>query len=246
MFCATIFLGVLMEILEFIMIFSFVFFMTFLIIGFNAQMRIKAKQKEEKYQKLKERKMSKKILVPLAKGFEEAEFIGIADVLKRAEASDKNLEVLIASLDDELLVQGANGIVIKAPYTLKELDLSNLDAIALPGGFEGMNNLKADERILNIIKDLHSKGKLVAAICASPIVLNEAGVLQGDFTCYPGCEVGIKANRKNQALVKNANIITAAGPAVAILFGLELVKTLCSQELYNNLYEGLLVPLSKN
>lgn len=53
-----------------------------------------------------------------------------------------NLEVIIASLDNELLVKGANGISIKADCSLEAVDTKNLDAIALAGGFDGMNNLK--------------------------------------------------------------------------------------------------------
>lgn len=189
--------------------------------------------------------MSKKVLVPLAQGFEEAEFIGIADVLRRAGEINGNLELIIASLDKELLVKGANGINIKADFNLAQVDTENLDAIALPGGFEGMTNLKNSEEILRIIKNLHSKGKIVAAICASPIVLNAAGVLEGEFTCYPSCEAGLKGTRLNKAVIVNKNVITSAGPATAILFGLELAKILCGDEVYKALYEGMLVPLSK-
>lgn len=189
--------------------------------------------------------MSKKILIPLAQGFEEAEFIGIADVLKRATQMDKNLEVFIASLDKELLVKGANGISIRAEFNLGQIDSQNLDAIALPGGFEGMNNLKNNQEILQIIKNLHAQGKIVAAICASPIVLDAAGVLDGAFTCYPGCEVGLKGQRVQKAVNVNKNVITSAGPATAILFGLELVKALCGDAIYQALYEGLQVPLTR-
>lgn len=189
--------------------------------------------------------MSKKILIPLAQGFEEAEFIGIADVLKRAAQSNKDLEVIIASLDKELLVQGANGIMIQAECALDSINPQSLDAIALPGGFDGMNNLKNNAKILSIIKELHSQGKIVAAICASPIVLNEAGVLEGEFTCYPSCESNLKGTRVQKAVVVNKNVITSAGPATAILFGLELVKNLCNNETYEALYNGLLVPLAK-
>lgn len=187
----------------------------------------------------------KKILVPLADGFEEAEFIGIADVLKRASENVSDFEVIIASLDKNLLVKGANNISIQAETTLDKVDLNSLDGIALAGGFGGMNNLKNNSTIIKTIQDLHSKNKLVAAICASPIVLNHAGVLSGDFTCYPGCENGLNGNRLNQAIVVNKNVITSAGPATAILFGLEIVRYLLGEEVYKALYEGLLIPLTK-
>lgn len=189
--------------------------------------------------------MSKKILIPLANGFEEAEFIGIADVLKRATEINKDLEVVIASLDNNLLVKGANGISIQAETSLDKVDLSTLDGIALAGGYGGMNNLKNSPVIIKTIQELHTKNKLIAAICASPMVLNHAGVLSGDFTCYPGCENGLNGNRLNQAVVVNQNIITSAGPATAILFGLEIVRYLLGNEAYEALHNGLLIPLTK-
>lgn len=180
----------------------------------------------------------KKVLIPLAQGFEEAEFIGTADVLRRA-----GVDVIVASLGSDLLVKGANGFVIKADANLDNIDSKSLDAIALPGGYEGMQNLSNSDAVISIVQDLHKNGKIVAAICASPIVLNKAGVISGEFTCYPGCESGISGTRVNKAVVVNGNVVTSAGPATAILFGLELAKILCGESVYKSLYEGLQVPL---
>ncbi|MBZ7929366.1 DJ-1 family glyoxalase III [Campylobacter molothri] len=189
--------------------------------------------------------MSKKILVPMAQGFEETEFISIVDVLRRAKEIGGNLEVITASLNSDLFVKGSHGIIIKADYLLKDIVHMDFDAIALAGGYEGMNNLKESNEVLNIIQKLNSNNNIIAAICASAIVLNAAGVLKGKFTCYPGCESGLNGTRVNQAVVVNKNIITSAGPATAILFGLELAKHLCSDEIYNKLYEIMLMPLIK-
>ncbi|PAF42293.1 DJ-1 family glyoxalase III [Helicobacter sp. 11S03491-1] len=185
--------------------------------------------------------MNKKILVPLANGFEEIEFIGIVDVLRRA-----GIEAIVAGLHGDGLYTGANKIQIQADISLESVDSAYIDGIALAGGFEGMENLKNNTHIISIIQELYSQKKLVGAICASPIVLDKAGVIEGkDFTCYPGCESGLHGNRKNQAIVVQGNLVTSAGPATAILFGLEIVKILCGEDTYKNLYEGLLVPLSK-
>ncbi len=182
----------------------------------------------------------KSILVPLAQGFEEAEFIGIVDVLRRA-----GVEVLVAGLQGACNVKGANSIEIKAEIGLDNIDSEKLDGIALAGGFEGMQNLANSPKILQIIQELHAKRKIVAAICASPIVLHKAGVLSDEFTCYPGCEEGINAKRLHEAVVVRENIITSAGPATAILFGLAIVKALKGEETYQALYEGLQMPLLK-
>ena len=179
----------------------------------------------------------KRVLVPLAQGFEEAEFIGVVDVLRRTD-----VEVLIAGLDSVGNVKGANGIEIKAEVALSSVDVNSLDGIALAGGSEGMKNLCNNDKVIEIIQTLHKKGKIVGAICASPIVLNKAGVISGEFTCYPGCESGINAKRLNEAVVVRDN---SAGPATAILFGLAIAKALMGEDVYNSLYESMQVPLSK-
>ena len=81
--------------------------------------------------------MSKKVLVPLAEGFEELEAVTITDVLRRA-----NIEAITASLTDNLEVKGSHGIVLKADTTLDKVINEDFDAIALAGGMGGMNILK--------------------------------------------------------------------------------------------------------
>lgn len=183
--------------------------------------------------------MSKKVLLPLASGFEEIEFVSIADILRRAR-----LEVMVASLDENLLVVGAHELAIKADCSLESVEISHFDAIALAGGSGGMMNLKA-ERILAGIRALHKAGKLVAAICASPIVLNAAGIFDENtqFSCYPSCEAGLKGVFVEKAVCECANIITSAGPATAVLFALQIVRYLCGKESKARLEKELLLPL---
>lgn len=184
--------------------------------------------------------MSKKVLMPLASGFEEIEFISTADILRRA-----GVEVVIASLDENLLVGGAHDISVRADCALQSVDMKAFDAIALAGGYNGMMNLKANERVLALIKALHAGGKIVAAICASPIVLNEAGIFDEntEFSCYPSCEAGLKGVFVKKAVCEYANIITSAGPATATLFALAIVKRLCGEQMHAKLQKELLVEL---
>ena len=85
--------------------------------------------------------------------------IGIVDVLRRA-----GVEVLVAGLESSGNIKGANGIEIKAELALSSIDINSLDGIALAGGFEGMQNLSNNAKILEIIQRLHKDKKIVAAI----------------------------------------------------------------------------------
>lgn len=184
--------------------------------------------------------MSKRILVPLAEGFEEIEAITIIDILRRA-----NLEVITASLTDNLDVKGGHNITVKADTILDKVINENFDAISLAGGMGGMNNLKNDKRIIEKIKKMYNDKKLVSAVCASPIVLGEAKVLNGKYTCYPSCEKSINMGEyQDQDLaVVDKNIITSKGPATSIIFALEIVKYLTGSN--EELSKALLMHLLK-
>lgn len=185
----------------------------------------------------------KKIIVPLAEGFEEIEAISIIDILRRA-----NIEVATVQLNDDEEVLGAHGIKVKADLKLNDLEsLDYYDGIAVPGGMGGVNNLMANNTILEIIKSLSDAGKIVSAICAGPMVLEKAGVLKGiKATCYPGLEDELKSAKiVDEIVVVDNNIITSKGPATAGVFALELIGQLLGEEIKNAVSEGILLPLLK-
>jgi 4-methyl-5(b-hydroxyethyl)-thiazole monophosphate biosynthesis len=179
-----------------------------------------------------------KVLVPLASGFEEIEAVSIIDVLRRAD-----VEVVIASLDDEKIVQGANGICIQTDLHVKECNAKTLDMIVLPGGWDGTHALADDAYVQALLQDMNANGKSIGAICAAPFALNKAGVLKHNYTCYPSVEEDIRQDGyqgDSAMVVEDENIITSRGPATALCFALEIVKKLKGKEKFNALKEGLL------
>jgi len=179
-----------------------------------------------------------KVLVPLAKGFEEIEAVTIIDVLRRAD-----VEVLVASLDDNMLVKGANGISIQTDISMDGVSSDKLDMIVLPGGWDGTYALADDTNVQRVLKEMDSKGKEIAAICAAPFALNKAGVLKDEYTCYPSVEDEIKKDGymgDNSMVVESQNVLTSRGPATAICFALKIVKKLKGDDMYDALKSGLL------
>lgn len=174
-----------------------------------------------------------KILVPFAEGFEEIEAITIVDVLRRA-----GLKVDIVGLEDEIVV-GRNGIKVLCDKTLNEVDEEEYDSIILPGGNPGYKNLMSSEKLLEMLKRLGEKGKVLGAICASPIILAKIGLLkERKATCYPTLRNEIP-NYVDERVVVDENIVTSQGPATALEFSLEIVKIL-KPEIYEQIRKGLL------
>jgi len=179
-----------------------------------------------------------KVLVPLATGFEEIEAVTIIDVLRRAE-----IEVLVASLTEKALVKGANSITIETDLHVESVSSDNIDMIVLPGGWDGTHALADNLHVQKILKEMDTKGKNIAAICAAPFALNKAGVLKKNFTCYPSIEEQIREEgyQGDKAMViEDENIMTSRGPATALCFALQIVKKLKGDETYNMLKSGLL------
>lgn len=174
--------------------------------------------------------------MPLYEGFEEIEFVSIVDILRRG-----GLEVIIAG--ESSSVVGAHSIEIKTDKLISEIDAKSLSAIILAGGYNGMLNLCNSKEILAIIKELDSVNKLVAAICASPIVLGKAGVLKNRFCCYPGCEDSTNSSVKcvDEVVCVDNNIITSIGPASAIPFALECLKFIGGEKVAQKVYDEILL-----
>ena len=179
----------------------------------------------------------KKVIVPLAQGFEEIEALTIVDILRRA-----NVDVTMAALES-LHVKGAHGIVVVADVLLKEMNANNFDMIALPGGLPGATNLAADPTTQSLLKEFDAKAKMIAAICAAPYALKTAGVLKKSYTCYPGFQAKIaqEGYNANDKVIRDGNVTTSQGPSTAMLFALSLVEQLCSKEVAQSLSHDLLL-----
>lgn len=178
----------------------------------------------------------KKILVLISNGFEEIEAVASIDVLRRAGA-----DVLIASVSSSKTVIGANNITIVADCLASDCKFEDFDALLLPGGFNNAQTLASDTKSQELIKSFYSSQKYVCAICAAPIALYAAGVLNCTYTCYPNCEQGIKSgNFVEDRVVVDKKIITSRGPGTAICFALEIVKEVISKEKYEAVKNGML------
>ncbi|PSM52075.1 DJ-1 family protein [Campylobacter blaseri] len=178
----------------------------------------------------------KKVAVMFADGFEEIEAMSVVDILRRA-----GLETLSVGLFKKI-VTGAHNVEMKTDSILDDLNVDEFDMIVLPGGLPGAEHLAKSEKLAQILKEFDRKNLKIAAICAAPWALSEAGVLKEKYTCYPGFEkqVNHKGYIADKNVVIDKNIITSKGPATAMEFALALVKELLGESRYKEVKEGLL------
>lgn len=168
-----------------------------------------------------------KVLVPLAQGCEELEAVTITDLLVRA-----GMQVTTAGLDN-LPVKASRGMRLLPDTSIDKVMDELFDLIVLPGGLPGADHLRDDARVQILLKKHAASGKYVAAICAAPKALAQAGLLDGKTaTGYPGVLSALKLSAtviKDSALEIDGKIVTSRGPGTAMDFALTLIELLAGK-----------------
>ena len=179
------------------------------------------------------------VYILLAPGFEEAEALVPADLLRRA-----NIETALVSIQGDT-VTGSHGITVTADALLEKIDLSKAEMIVLPGGGTGVKNLGAEPAVERLVRQAADQNIWVAAICAAPTLLARAGLLPrgARCVCYPGLEDELSKAGAVPAMdrpaVVHGRLITGKGPGAAFDFGLALAEALAGPEAAAQVRAGL-------
>ena len=180
------------------------------------------------------------VLVPLAPGFEDLEATTIVDILRRA-----GVEVITAGLVPGL-VQGSRGLRVQPDAYLDEVLDRDFDMIALPGGLPGSEHLKNDARVQTLLKRMSTEGRITAAICAAPMALAAAGLLDGRrVTSYPGVVDSLQLPGMiclTEPVVVDGRVVTSRGPGTAMDFALTLAELLVGREVRDRVEAALVRP----
>jgi protein deglycase len=168
----------------------------------------------------------KKAGIILAEGFEEVEAVTPADFLNRA-----GVKVILIGIGGTE-IEGSHGIRIRTDAEIADFS-EELDAIVIPGGMPGAKNVSLSKEALELIKSMHRKGGLVAAICAAPaVVLTKTNIINGKkLTSFPGYEKNFTHSTYSEdRVVVDGNLITSRGAGTAAEFALAVIEYLVSRE----------------
>ncbi|MCI8299528.1 MAG: DJ-1/PfpI family protein [Lachnospiraceae bacterium] len=178
----------------------------------------------------------KNIGVFLAEGFEEIEGLTVVDILRRAGINAQTISIM-----GTREVCGSHRIPVIADELFEDVDFEKLDGVVLPGGLPGTTNLGRHKGVDKTIRSFAAEGKLVAAICAAPGVLGQAGLLEGKkAACYPGCEDKLTgAEVSYEEVAEAGNIITSRGMGTTIAFALRITAYLTDEQNARELAEKI-------
>jgi len=89
---------------------------------------------------------------------------------------------------------------------------------------------------------MKEQNKYIGAICAAPLALHTADVLNKDFTCYPSIEnqIRIDGYHQDQPTIIDGKVMTSRGVGTALDFALKIVRQLKGESSFTALKESIL------
>ncbi len=168
----------------------------------------------------------KRILCLITDGFEEIETVTPIDILRRA-----GVEVTLASVGVSIHVTGRNSIVMHADTTLSQIeDPLSFDLLLLPGGPQ-VKRLREDGTAAVLARQYATALKPVAAICAAPLLLKDAGLLNGTrYTAHFSTRSELP-DPQPEPVVTDGSLITSQGAGTSLAFALHLAETLVGPDI---------------
>ena len=174
----------------------------------------------------------KKVAMIVANRYEDIELL--FPILR---LSEEGADILVAAVGDE--VKGMFGRPVPIPvmkdgnrYTtvpIEELGAEDIDCLLFPGGYSP-DIVRLHEGTLELVRECHQQGKLLAAICHGPWVLISAGVIKGKrATGYAAVRddlVNAGADFVDVPAVRDGNLITGRVPDDLPEFCQEIIKAL--------------------
>lgn len=181
----------------------------------------------------------KKVLLLLANGFETFEACVFIDIIGwNLIDGDHSTKLYTCGITKEVKTSFDQNFIVD--YTISEINPSDFDALAIPGGFEEYGFYKDgySEDFSQLIRAFDSQNKIIASICVGALVIGKSGVLKGrNATTYFKQDSPRKkqlasfgVNVINNPIVVDDNIITSWNPSTAAEVAFLLLERLTTHE----------------
>lgn len=144
------------------------------------------------------------------------------------------------TLEKDLIIETSYKTKVFVDYFFKDIKVNDYDFLILPGGKHVFNHL-GNQDLSDLIIEFNNQNKLLAAICAAPLFLNEVDLLKNkNFVAFPSVveEINGKYNSRLK-VVKDENIITSRSAGTVYEFVFEIVETLKTPEVVNDLQQEI-------
>jgi 4-methyl-5(b-hydroxyethyl)-thiazole monophosphate biosynthesis len=162
-------------------------------------------------------------VVLLDNGYEELEAMGPIALLRRGGV---DVDVVRVQPED---VTGRFGIMYTPTIYMKIYDFAQADCLILPGGPQHLT-LRTIPDVLKLIH-VFADTKKICAICASPTILGQEGLLKGrKYTCFTSLNEDFGGEYVDAYAVTDGNMVTGRSAAASIEFAFAVLELLCGKE----------------
>lgn len=166
-------------------------------------------------------------LLILSNYVEDGEALTTRALLKRA-----GLSITTMTFEEKPEITTAFGLTVKVDLLAKDVNLREYDFLVIPGGrYVGMI-VDHEHHIKDLAKEFAQHNKMIAAICAGPRFLGQAGLLNGKhYTAYSGSEKDMPKGiyHPEKKALRDDKIITARGAGAVYEFVYEIVTYLLGE-----------------
>ncbi len=166
----------------------------------------------------------RKVAILVESLYEDLEFWYPYYRLKEAGA-----EITVLGTGSGALYKGKHGLEAKPDMLVDQAESDAFDAVIVPGGY-APDYMRRYPSLLGFVKEMHARGKVVAAICHAGWVLASAGLVKGlSMTCFSSIKedmVNAGASYVDRPVVNDRNIITSRSPADLPAFCKEIIAAL--------------------
>lgn len=170
----------------------------------------------------------KTALVIIAELSEELEVASPIDFLRLCD-----VKVTVAGLNGINPVKCARGLIVVPEVSLNDVKNDQFDVIIMPGGRYGSDYIAESDVVGEMLIEQNNRGGFIAGICGSPKALlrNKIGFGRR-ITSYPLWNELLSKDYQysEDPVVQDGNIITARGPAQALMWSVKIAENIVDEE----------------
>ena len=167
--------------------------------------------------------MPKKVLILIEKEFQDMEALYPYYRFKEA-----GFDVKVAGSDAKVY-KGKYGYPLETDGKIDDFNADDFDAVIIPGGW-APDYMRRNKVMVNFVKEMNEKGKIVAAICHAASMLVSADILKDrKMTCFMAVKddaINAGANYVDEEVIVDKNLITSRTPDDLPAFCREIIKAL--------------------
>ena len=142
---------------------------------------------------------------------------------------EEGYKVDIVGTEKDTVYTGKNGYPVRSDLSTSEINVENYDAVVIPGGYSP-DHMRRSRDTVNFVKDMDSKGKIVAAICHGPWMMASCCDLKGKkvtaFYSIKDDLINAGADFVDKEVVVDGNLITSRTPDDLIPFVKAIIESL--------------------